>query len=328
MMVDAPRGISTADLSVISVATGKKTDAMRGILVAATLLASLSTSSASPVASTTTLATSSALRWRPSEGSAAPTGDDWSAVPFPTAPVTLNATKFVGRFRTTGRAYNATLATFDARKWSVGLPPDGCKNHATTSSSAALLKCAYASNAGFFDFPPNAACEGNLVLASAVKQFTSTARVNVARNSTHTMIGYSSSATVASVAPSSLVSGLFWLVRDGAPNVKQSREFPATGNAPSFVTERAPRTGSGVRADGVGMTLALDGIEGTSEAAGADLYEFADLFIELGAVLAMNNDGGGSTTTALHGRVFNVPHCGDSWTVCERDVTSITCVSE
>jgi N-acetylglucosamine-1-phosphodiester alpha-N-acetylglucosaminidase len=181
-------------------------------------------------------------------------------------------------------------------------------------------------NAGFFAFPPHAACEGNLVLASAVKQFTSNVNVNIATNATHTMVGYSSSATVASVAPSSLVSGLFWLVRDGAPYIEKSREFPATGKAPTFVTERAPRTGSGVRADGMGMTLAVDGIEGSS--LGADLYEFADLFIELGAVLAMNNDGGGSTTTVLHGKVFNTPHCSDSRTVCERDVTSITCVRD
>lgn len=299
----------------------RATRATRGFIVAITLFASLSASSASPAAT-------SALRWRSSESLTAPTGDDWSAIAFSAGPVALNATRFVGHFRTTGRAYNATLATFDARKWSVGLPPNGCVDHATTSSSATLLKCAYAANAGFFDFPPHAACEGNLILAGAVKQFTSTVRVNVATNATHTMIGYSSSATIASVAPSSLVSGLFWLVRDGAPYVKESREYPAAGKAPSFVTEKAPRTGSGVRADGVGMTLAVDGIEGTSSAAGADLYEFADLFIEYGAVLAMNNDGGGSTTTALNGKVFNTPHCGDSWTVCERDVTSITCVSD
>ena len=159
-----------------------------------------------------------------------------------------------------------------------------------------------------------------------MKQYTTNARVNVATNATHTMIGYASPATVASVAPASLVSGLFWLVRNGAPYVNQSREYPATGSAPTFVTERAPRTGTGVRADGVGMTLAVDGIEGAS--LGADLFEFADLFLEYGAVHAMNNDGGGSTTTALHGKVFNTPHCSDSRTVCERAVTSITCVSE
>lgn len=270
----------------------------------------------------------SALRWRPADSSAAPPADDWAAVPFPTAPAALNATRFTGRFRTTKRAYNATLATFDPRKWSVELPPNGCVDHATTSASARLLNCAYASNAGFFDFPPHAACEGNLVLGSAVKQFAAPARVNVAANATHTMIGYSSAATVAAVAPASLVSGLFWLVRDGAPYITHSREYPASGPAPSFVTEKAPRTGSGVRADGVGLTLAVDGIEGTSAAAGADLFEFADLFIEMGAVAAMNNDGGGSTTTVLRGNVFNTPHCGDSWTVCERDVTSITCVRE
>ncbi len=101
-------------------------------LVAAALLATLASAAAS-----------SALRWRPSEGSAA--GDDWSSVPFPTTSAALNATRFVGKFRTTGRTYDATLATFDTRKWSIGLPPNGCVDHATTSSSATLLNCSYAS---------------------------------------------------------------------------------------------------------------------------------------------------------------------------------------
>ena len=140
------------------------------------------------------------------------------------------------------------------------------------------------------------------------------------------MLGYSTNTTLMSeVAPTFLVSGLGWLVRGGASYVAQCREFPP-GPPPGFVTERAPRTGAGIRADGIALLLALDGIEGTSEAAGADLNEFSDLFIELGAVLAMNLDGGGSTTAVLNGNVFNVPHCGDSWTVCERLVSSVTCV--
>jgi hypothetical protein len=110
---------------------------MATALVAAALLASHAYA-ALPAAS-------SALRWRPSESSAAPTGDDWSAIPFPAAPAALNATRFVGTFRTTGRAYDATLATFDARKWSIALPPNGCVDHATTSSSAILNNCSYAS---------------------------------------------------------------------------------------------------------------------------------------------------------------------------------------
>jgi hypothetical protein len=268
-------------------------------------------------------------RWRAASAlapsSPAQAADDWAAVPLRTgAHLPLNATQWHGKFRTTARAYNASLAVFDARDWSVALPPSGCTKHSVTSASARGAGCAYATNAGFFDFPPHAACEGNLALAGAVLQYQTPSRTNVAVNGTHALVGYSTSGTVAASAVSSLVSGLGWLVRDGADYVKSAREYSA-GN--SFFTEKAPRTGAGWRADGAGLLLTVDGIEGTSAAAGADLFEFTDLLIELGAVAAMNLDGGGSTTAALHGQVYNTPHCGDSWTVCERDVTSITCVN-
>jgi len=268
-------------------------------------------------------------RWRasaPPAAAAAPAAaaDDWAAVPLRAgAHLPLNATQWRGRFRTTQRAYNASLAVFDARDWSVALPPDGCAAHAATSASAALRGCAYATNAGFFDFPPHAACEGNLALHGQVLQYETPSRTNVALNGSHALVGYSTNATVGRSAVSSLVSGLGWLVRDGADYVKSAREY-APGNG--FFTEWAPRTGAGWRADGAGLLLTVDGIEGTSAAAGADLFEFADLLIELGAVAAMNLDGGGSTTAVLRGAVYNRPHCADTWTVCERLVTSTTCV--
>ena len=269
-------------------------------------------------------------RWRAAAAlapasSPAQAADDWAAVPLRTgAHLPLNATQWHGKFRTTARAYNASLAVFDARDWSVALPPSGCTKHSATSASARGAGCAYATNAGFFDFPPHAACEGNLALAGAVVQYLSPSRTNVAVNGSHALVGYSTSATVGASAVSSLVSGLGWLVRGGANYVKSAREY-TPGN--SFFTEWAPRTGAGWRADGAGLLLTVDGIEGTSAAAGADLFEFADLLIELGAVAAMNLDGGGSTTATLHGNVYNSPHCADTWAVCERDVTSITCVN-
>ena len=251
---------------------------------------------------------------------------DWSAVAFPQTAIPLNATRWSGHFRSTGRAYNATLAAFHPANFSIVLPPNGCVDHSTTSATARAAGCSYATNAGFFDFPPHAACEGNLVLDGQLQQFTSSARTNVGRNATHFLVGYASNGTVEDVAPTFLVSGLGWLVRGGASYVADCREF-SPGPPPSFVTEWAPRTGAGVRADGTALLLAIDGIEGTSAAAGADLEEFADLFIEMGAVHAMNLDGGGSTTAVLNGSVFNSPHCADTWTVCERNVTSVTCVS-
>jgi exopolysaccharide biosynthesis protein len=252
--------------------------------------------------------------------------DDWDATPFPLSNVLLNVSQWTGRFPGTNRQYNASLAIFDPRKFSIALGANGCVQHAPVSDTAKGANCTYSTNAGFFAFPPHAACEGNLFLGGALKQFLSPSLANVAVNGTHSLAGYFASGSSASaVGPSSLVSGRGWLVRRGRSYVNSSREFPDAGTD-GFVREWAPRTGAGVRADGAGMLLTIDGIEGTSQAAGGSLWEFADLLVELGAALAVNLDGGGSTTAVYKGAVFNKPHCADSWTVCERDVTTITCV--
>ena len=270
-------------------------------------------------------APSSAQRpWPAPPSSGLFSGDDWDGVPLISgARKPLNATQWHGVFRTTRRPYNASLAIFDARDWSVVLPANGFELHTATSASARGAGCAYATNAGFFDFPPHAACEGNLALGGRVVQFLSPDRVNLAVNASHALVGYSTAGSVGASQPASLVSGLGWLVRGGASYVNRSREY-APGS--SFFTEWAPRTGAGWRSDGAGLLLTVDGIEGTSAAAGCDLFEFADLLIELGVHTAMNLDGGGSTTAVLNGKTYNTPHCADTWEVCERDVTRITCV--
>lgn len=257
---------------------------------------------------------------------AAPTGADYDATPFPSAPVRLNASQWTGHFPD-GRPYNASLATFDPRKLSIALSPNGCVDHAPVSATAKYAGCAYAVNGGFFDFPPKAACEGNLVIGGGVRQFPSDALTNIAVNGTHALAGYLTNGSMAlSLGVSSLVSGRGWLVRGGKQYVNASREWPGGPNDP-FVRELAPRTGVGVRGDGTGMLLTIDGIEGTSLAAGCSLWEFANLFLDLGAIQAVNMDGGGSTTAVYNGKVFNKPHCADTWTVCERAVTSVACVA-
>ena len=261
---------------------------------------------------------------------AAALSDDWESVSFPRTSPALNTTQWTGRFRTTGRLYNASLATFDPSTFQIALPPQGCVKHGATSTTASYAGCLYATNAGFFDFPPKAACEGNLIVNTSIIQFESSVRTNIAVNSTHVLVGYASNDTVGLVNAVSLVSGLGWLVRNGLSYVDSSREFPAP--PPTFVTEWAPRTGAGVTGDGLGLLLTVDGIEGTSQAAGASLYEFADLFVQVGARHAMNLDGGGSTTAvkcdaSRSCSVYNKPHCDDTWAVCERAVTSITCVT-
>jgi exopolysaccharide biosynthesis protein len=63
---------------------------------------------------------------------------------------------------------------------------------------------------------------------------------------------------------------------------------------------------------------------------GLTLVELADLFMEHGAMYAVNMDGGGSSTLVLgtDHRVINRPTCMDIPTIaCQRPVASVLCVS-
>jgi exopolysaccharide biosynthesis protein len=60
--------------------------------------------------------------------------------------------------------------------------------------------------------------------------------------------------------------------------------------------------------------------------AGPDLWEMAELVQHLGLSSVVNIDGGGSSTTVFHDKVVDRPTCDDTPTVCERRVTSITCI--
>lgn len=93
------------------------------------------------------------------------------------------------------------------------------------------------------------------------------------------------------------VGGLPMLVRDGqvvAPNCSTS------------FCKRNPRTGVGLRADGTILLVTVDGRQ-PKYSVGMSLVEFANELVRLGAVQAMNLDGGGSTTMVVNGRVINRP---------------------
>ncbi len=87
--------------------------------------------------------------------------------------------------------------------------------------------------------------------------------------------------------------------------------------------QKAPRTGLGWDADGRLLLLQIDGEEDVN--AGMDLYQFADLFISVGAVNAVNLDGGGSSVTVVGGEVASKPTCDDTSRICVRRVTTIVC---
>lgn len=74
------------------------------------------------------------------------------------------------------------------------------------------------------------------------------------------------------------------------------------------------------------MIFEVDGVEGTT---GCALDEIAKWMVEpeLGFFLAINLDGGGSSTVAYpNGKLFDMPHCHDTPEVCERDIQTILCL--
>jgi muramoyltetrapeptide carboxypeptidase len=73
-----------------------------------------------------------------------------------------------------------------------------------------------------------------------------------------------------------------------------------------FALARHPRTALGVRADGTLLFLTVDGRQ-PDHSVGMSLPELTALLRELGAVDAINLDGGGSTTMVVEGRTVNRP---------------------
>lgn len=105
------------------------------------------------------------------------------------------------------------------------------------------------------------------------------------------------------------LGGSAWLVRDGALDPDAAR----------LGTDRQPRTAAGVTADGTLLLVAVDGrAKGVS--VGATPTEAARLLLSLGAVDAVNLDGGGSTTVVVDGELRNSPRGTENGAVTERRV--------
>jgi len=94
------------------------------------------------------------------------------------------------------------------------------------------------------------------------------------------------------------------LVAQGRPFVPFAREWFAS----RLFAVRAPRTAVGITAPGKLLFVTVDG--GGRRNTGMTLPELARLMVQLGAVDAMNLDGGGSATMVVGGRTVNEPSGG------------------
>ncbi|MGI8811506.1 MAG: phosphodiester glycosidase family protein [Pyrinomonadaceae bacterium] len=97
------------------------------------------------------------------------------------------------------------------------------------------------------------------------------------------------------------VAGVPRLIMNGRVDVT----WQAEKSSQSFVETRHPRTAVAKLNDGKFLMITVDGRSESS--GGIGLYDLANLLLELGAVDAMNLDGGGSTTMYLDGKVVNHP---------------------
>jgi len=101
------------------------------------------------------------------------------------------------------------------------------------------------------------------------------------------------------------VGGRPWVLKDGKEYV--DLEYERIGS--SFSTTRHPRSALGTTADGKLMLVTVDGRQpGLSR--GISLPDLAALMKRLGAVNAINLDGGGSTTLSYRGGIINSPSGG------------------
>ena len=102
------------------------------------------------------------------------------------------------------------------------------------------------------------------------------------------------------------------LVADGSIRITADEEVFFGSSIPNT----HPRTAAGRTRDGSLILLVVDGRQ--PESRGVNLQELAEIMLDLGAVDALNLDGGGSATLVVNGTLLNRPTGGTS----QREVMS------
>src|SRR5690606_6995697 len=98
------------------------------------------------------------------------------------------------------------------------------------------------------------------------------------------------------------VAGVPQLIKDGKIDITWEQEKASK----AFAETRHPRTAVAKLKDGKFLMMTVDGRQ-PGVSVGMSLQELAEYLFSLGAVDAMNLDGGGSTTMYLDGKVVNTP---------------------
>ncbi len=94
------------------------------------------------------------------------------------------------------------------------------------------------------------------------------------------------------------------LIKDGVVHITDNEEVFFGSSIPNV----HPRTAAGVTEDGEVLLLVVDGRQPASR--GVNLVELASILLDLGAVQALNLDGGGSSTFFAGGELLNRPSGG------------------
>eukprot|EP00817_Percolomonadidae_sp_ATCC50343_P001650 CAMPEP_0117424282 /NCGR_PEP_ID=MMETSP0758-20121206/4732_1 /TAXON_ID=63605 /ORGANISM="Percolomonas cosmopolitus, Strain AE-1 (ATCC 50343)" /LENGTH=279 /DNA_ID=CAMNT_0005207967 /DNA_START=381 /DNA_END=1217 /DNA_ORIENTATION=+ len=192
-------------------------------------------------------------------------------------------------------------------------------------------------NAGFFNRFKGDQCFGNIVSDGHHIQFSDTINANfgITKEGEY-IIGYMTAEEAKSYDFEQLVTGVVWLVKDSKNFVEESLKFENmdtqhSGSGEQFVNLRASRTALGFNKEGELLMVQMDG-DGNHNL-GLQLKEMAEMMIKLGAIGAINLDGGGSSTTVIHNEISNYVSDGCSKASndlyrCPRAVSTITCVHD
>lgn len=114
------------------------------------------------------------------------------------------------------------------------------------------------------------------------------------------------------LTPNWLDEGVKHIISGGPRLVKAGSVFLTSKEElfrPDITVGKAPRSALGVTADGKLLLVAVTGRQ-ASYSVGLTLQELAQLMVKLGAVDAMNLDGGGSTSLLVEGKMVTLPSDG------------------